>query len=463
MPYNIIELGEVHLPFLDGQGTVYGLIDVVDTLGRPAKWEVDHWEPIQGLPRCVRLLANRNGDFACDRGGHKGALFTNGRTIELNLQPILLNDSLQVVGRDAENQPFLWEDGKVTALPARFNPIDMNDHGVIAGDLEYDEETSVAALWHAGNLTEIRVDGLPPFYVDAINNAGQVLVQGFTLGEHDECIASAQGLWSDGEFTPIPVPYDGAYQLGDLNEKGEVLASYWIDVGPPYVYEESAFLWKDGKSADLQALIMWHLEFSMTAGIDDLGQLLVAEGQRYYLLSPQTADSPRGPMKRPDVPARFVFFREPSMTRTVRHLGLPGTTRLAYYFDKLLGRGNAQSAYDPARIRIGERETDPMIVVDDTGITTPTYGYMPWHWLHGVWALDRDGMTGLSICLNRCLEWHNRFPDAKAFMLWLGQELTGGPMVDGNWESMPPKELYPQVEAFVRQYLPKPELPPKTS
>jgi hypothetical protein len=122
-----------------------------------------------------------------------------------------------------------------------------------------------------------------------------------------------------------------------------------------------------------------------------------------------------------------------------------------------------EKAIHPQHVRVGKNAGDAALIVDKFGVTVPTYGFLPWHWLERVEAFDIEGKPALVIGWDHTPQLLARFPDIKARMMMFEDGLIGG--WPGNTASTsdqivyrPLMELYQAIEAYAREQLPaKPE------
>jgi probable HAF family extracellular repeat protein len=139
-----------------------------------------------------------------------------------------------VVGQLA--QAFLWSGGHSTLLPSlaggRTVAEAINDRGQVVGYSTDGAGANRAVLWEHG-----RVIDLAPGQARAINNHGQVLIQG----------GASMWLWDRGVLIDLQAGAPGLGLLAtQLNERGDVILSGF---GPTV----TGWMWRDGRLTQLDA------------------------------------------------------------------------------------------------------------------------------------------------------------------------------------------------------------------
>jgi hypothetical protein len=384
-------------------------------------------------------------------------LYQNGEFIALPFPASNMNDKGQVVGvAGSEADGFtgiLWDNGTIHEMPEKFQPHAINNRGEAIG---YGRQGDVRlpAIFSNGKLMPLECEGREISGVHDINDAGEILA----VAEEDDPIFGARaGIWHNGSFTDIEMPYDGSIVDGLINEKGQIAGQYWIDVGPPYVYEESTYFWSNGVAVDLSASTSGHFGFSGVNDLDDEGRIVAWSDGKCFLLDPKVSASKSDPFPRPDAEIAFALYRDPAKVLSLGWLGMPGAAKVERFFASLLGKGRMTKAVDPARVRAAANRSQPVLIVDANGVTVPTLGFLPWAWVEMVMAFDIEGKAALTVGWRFVPEVHNRFPQMKARAMLYEDGVLGGRMVKGELEAMPLMELYKAIEAFCGQHVLKEE------
>lgn len=223
---------------------------------------------------------NRNGDIVGESGSysepggihavlwHGGAVRDLG-TLGGNSFASAINSSGVIVG-SSELQPsgaqfraVMWRQGVMKVLPTIAGsyydlPNLINAAGDAAGYSVQPSGTPHAALWTNGTVQD-----LGPGRAIALNNYGQVLVQG----------VDAQGnsypfIWDHGRKITFP---SSVLTATALNDYGQVAGTY-LPVGSA---QEHGFLWQKGVFTDLGAL--------SPVSLNDEGQVLAGSTTTYGL------------------------------------------------------------------------------------------------------------------------------------------------------------------------------------
>ncbi len=201
-----------------------------------------------------------------------------------------VNSHGQVVGREfATNQPFLWDDGKLsyleTGLPYGNTPKAINDAGAVVGFAVTEQFDPHAARWIDGVFEDIN----PPWAIDSraekISDSGEIAGWGHNLQNRQRAI-----LWrEDGTAIDLGDFGGGIGQAYDVNNLSQVVG-YASAAGKP----SQGFYWEGGKMFVLLDLVKNNKAWqSMSAfSINDAGQLLAIGSPaaqpetRYLLLNP---------------------------------------------------------------------------------------------------------------------------------------------------------------------------------
>ena len=190
-------------------------------------------------------------------------------------QPVAINDRRQVVGYTVgENgQPFLWQHGVMTTLPApagtlRGLPEDINVFGDIAGIATLPDEffTPRAMVWRRGQ--PIVLDMFPGGF---ISQAAAINDWGLVAGIADDGVRVEATVWLNGPprfLGALPsatgFPYSEAL---DVNNLGQVVGRSVVDS-----VNSHAVLWYRGQMIDLGTLP--GDTHSIAHAINDRGQIV---------------------------------------------------------------------------------------------------------------------------------------------------------------------------------------------
>lgn len=168
---------------------------------------------------------------------------TDSRVIDLNDKGVVLGAGLSP---ESFELGFVWSGGAVTPIgdPTAFGGngvVDLNNRGQVLGA----SFLNGAFIWESGVFTYLgSIPGRLPSEPAAINEAGWVVGTSGIEGGDEVAF-----LWHDGVYT-IVGPDGTASRAVDINDKGQVIGTYWRAVGEDL--EAGAFLWQNGEVFDLR-------------------------------------------------------------------------------------------------------------------------------------------------------------------------------------------------------------------
>ncbi|MEE9294012.1 MAG: hypothetical protein V3W34_03480 [Phycisphaerae bacterium] len=237
---------------------------------------------------------------------YHAALWQDEEVIELGIPPWgnfsearAVNETAQVTGMWGNSalgplHAFLWQGGVMLDLELPMGPNhagnDVNSQGQITGwmgDAFFID--SHAFIWDDGKVTDLGV--IPAGFTAegmAINNQGDVAVQGRTFNDQNEVIVRSF-LWRDGQWIDLGVlPGCEETRVLDLNDAGQAIG--YCD-GPVF----HRFLWQDGAMWEINDLIQTNDPdfdaISLVWAINNAGQI-TGKGHHFELGSPAVRLNP---------------------------------------------------------------------------------------------------------------------------------------------------------------------------
>jgi probable HAF family extracellular repeat protein len=162
-----------------------------------------------------------------------------------------INDFDEIVGWSypgTDAQPaFVWRNGQMTPLDLA-DAYAVNNSGQVVGyatQVRGNEASSMAVVWHSGQVTELRELANPW----NINDAGDVV--GFSLINS----TPRASLFRAGTVTILgTLPGASASQAFDINEVGQVVGTSHFSPADGSDGYDRAFLWEDGRMRELEPL-----------------------------------------------------------------------------------------------------------------------------------------------------------------------------------------------------------------
>jgi probable HAF family extracellular repeat protein len=195
-----------------------------------------------------------------------------------------VNDAGQAVGR-AGNRAFLWQNGTKVDLGSLTSGSSSGASGVNeAGEaVGYSKVTQLApgthaVLWRNGGIIDLTPE-LPTNQgaaASAINEAGQVVVNGSSLGAF---------VWQEGVRTPLGHLGGGSTWAGDINDSGAVVGSSYTSEMTPLGLMQHPFIWQNGGMTDLG--LLEGSEDGGAAAINSAGVIVGSSGRT----DPETYES----------------------------------------------------------------------------------------------------------------------------------------------------------------------------
>jgi probable HAF family extracellular repeat protein len=215
-----------------------------------------------------------------------------------------INDAGQIVGKfnitKEKFNPFLWQNGTMIDLGTLgFNggAQAINNQGQVVGYSGLRVGITHAFQWENGKMIDLgTLLGYNQSLAYDINDAGQAV--GYSANVN---VNSRATLWSNGQATDLgTLGGNGSFAVA-INNKGQVVGS---DTTTGNGGLSHAFIWEDGKMADLNSLIPmgspWFLQ--QVSDINDQGQILGQGLNRgtgkihSFLLNPIPGTSQRNPL-----------------------------------------------------------------------------------------------------------------------------------------------------------------------
>ena len=182
-------------------------------------------------------------------------------------EPFAVNEAGQVVGfadnvisGDPPLTAFLWQDGVMTALDLPLGPnaiaMDINDAGQVVGWMGSSTLIdSHAFIWQDGIVIDLGMaPGSLASLAIAINNAGQVIVNGRFQEDQASPILTRSFLWNAGQWTDLGLlpGFDRCFGA-DINDAGQIVG-FCSNSAPPVGIVP--FIWQNGIMSSLEDLII---------------------------------------------------------------------------------------------------------------------------------------------------------------------------------------------------------------
>jgi probable HAF family extracellular repeat protein len=214
---------------------------VIDSL-EPRQQRIFLWENgvmtiLEGLGGDISFAEDINnrgqiaGSSTDSEGRSHAAFWQNGQFISLETpgevysRAFSVSESGQVlvIWQDGLGfHTFVWKDGKRTDLGTLGGCCtyaqNQSDSGLVAGWSRTDSDEGHAFLWKNGKMTDL---GKPPgrsvANVTGVNNAGQILVNGWAPGLPGQAF-----VWERGAYRPLETPQGAHSSAQGINEKGQV-------------------------------------------------------------------------------------------------------------------------------------------------------------------------------------------------------------------------------------------------
>lgn len=184
----------------------------------------------------------------------------------------------------------VWANGRVTVLPppvedaADCGATRLNDAGQAAGYYTVGGR-SQATVW-TGAVPRVLDIGTAYSRAYALNNAGQVAVQGYDQPSGDTASWNTLCLVEGTTVTTVAAGAGAGHNVAGLNDRGEVLVSTYVPQGGP----RGAYLWRDGAVVadftDVDGSASF-LGFQGVAGVNACGDVVGDYNSPYAAPNPQ--------------------------------------------------------------------------------------------------------------------------------------------------------------------------------
>ena len=213
------------------------------TLGGPTAFARDINEPGQIVGESTKANGDTHAFLFTPWVGGLRDLGTLGGTFS---QARAISNRGQVVGSSSlagenETRAFLWDQGKMTALPpfqgAQFSEgIDVNDAGVVVG-----QSGGVAVRWHDGRVSALGDLGGGSGFATGINPSGVIIGTGsLASGEFHGWVFRNGRMTDLGAFGGVNSSADG------INSSGDIVGRYEPSAGAaPHGYVLKNGVFKD--------------------------------------------------------------------------------------------------------------------------------------------------------------------------------------------------------------------------
>jgi probable HAF family extracellular repeat protein len=197
-------------------------------------------------------------------------------------QAVAINDRGQIVV-NSSSQCFLWENGKVTALPEGTFGTGINNSGQVVGAWTPAGSTSSHVfLWHGGHLSDLgRPLGAVSARANAINEVGQI------AGEYRDENDRVQAFFWWGAYTDLGSLGGGQASATAIDDLGRVVGNSQTVEGYThgFIWQKSWLPWIKSVMTDLSAPqgIAPSVR-AVATGINNRGEIIGAWGDRAYIL-----------------------------------------------------------------------------------------------------------------------------------------------------------------------------------
>ena len=232
---------------------------------------------IGGLKIDLGTLGGPTGNSWMNWGG----INDRGEAVGMSETSVLDPDGEDICGFGTGHicQPFLWQNGNMSALPTlggnNGSASDINNDGQIAGTAETTvldsgcppNKTSLPVLWEAGKALPLpTVGGDPDGVAFAINNQGQAVGYSGTCTRAHTAI-----LWENGTAFPLPDLGVARSNFGSgINDLGQIVGKVRSADGKTFL----AALWQNRALTILGTGTLPGDSFGWATGINNQGQVV---------------------------------------------------------------------------------------------------------------------------------------------------------------------------------------------
>ncbi len=282
-PARINDSGVVAGTMEDHQAATWSLKDGLRVIALPAVFATADALGINESGDVVGVVAREKSEQPLAFGYSKGkfALLSEARS-----KAFAINDAGDIVGQSAE-RAIVWRAQKPIDLGGCCGgiPHDVNDHGVVVGQINDKAGHYAAFEWDAAHgMKSIAPPNTASSFAVSINNKGHVLLKAFT--------PNAVFLRREGKLIAVKLSQEFASQALALNDCDLIVGEF----GASSEWNH-AFIWDEARGfRDLNTLAdvgsEWNLETALSinnrgeivgigdrAGTQDVGYLLVPEGE----------------------------------------------------------------------------------------------------------------------------------------------------------------------------------------
>jgi probable HAF family extracellular repeat protein len=225
-------------------------ISDLGTLGGSTAFARDVNEPGQIVGESTTARGQTHAFLLTPWVGKMVDLGTLGGTFS---QAMAVSNRGQVAGTstltgDAQTRAFVWDQGKMTALPpldgAMFSEgLDVNDSGVVVG-----QSAGAAVRWQNGHVQSLGTLGGDSSFATGINASGVIIGNGSTAAGDFHGWVFKNGVMTDlGGFGGANSSADG------INSAGDIVGHFEVSAGTPHGYLLSNGVFRDLGVLDLSS------------------------------------------------------------------------------------------------------------------------------------------------------------------------------------------------------------------